>query len=100
VICLHHILLFSLPLPQNTYLGIGVAPPAHPRSSFDPLVFLLVQVPQTRSSQTISVLRHQSETVHQYIIMTFDQTDMVEGLKPIIPNKKKKRKKKEKEINH
>jgi hypothetical protein len=44
--CLHCILLLSLPLPQNTYLGIGVAPPAHPRSPFDPLVFLLVQVPK------------------------------------------------------
>jgi hypothetical protein len=36
--------LFFILSIANTDLGIGMAPSAHPRSLFDPIVFLLVQV--------------------------------------------------------
>jgi hypothetical protein len=36
-------LLFPILFTANTNLGIGVTPPAHPRSLFDPIVFVLVQ---------------------------------------------------------
>jgi hypothetical protein len=62
------LVLFFILYTANTDLGIGVAPPAHPQSLFDPTIFFVVQathIRSARSKDSTSVPRHQSETVHQ-----------------------------------